>query len=211
METSDQFEEKRTDAMRQVAALEELTEEEGSCVEYLSMNPEGQDGVDCYGEWTGWRPKRFLGMNRLQALERGLVGYRQWKQESVDRDPEETEPDMRGAVGEHAAGVVELCFESLLKVNCGNMPDALSDWHKAAGVFQARLDARRREAGIEGTVWTEADALERAWGLIENAYGGDWDEAHPDWKEAAQNFRDDYLRRIGNQQGEETDGTEPRG
>ena len=35
------------------------------------------------------------------------------------------------------------------------------------------------------------EALELAWGLIANAYGGDWDSAPTDWKEAAERWRDE--------------------
>ena len=34
------------------------------------------------------------------------------------------------------------------------------------------------------------DALELAWGVIANAYGGDWSRATPDWVEAATRWRD---------------------
>jgi hypothetical protein len=37
-----------------------------------------------------------------------------------------------------------------------------------------------------------ADLLEAAWGLIANANEGDWDKAHPDWKAAAERWRDAY-------------------
>jgi hypothetical protein len=32
--------------------------------------------------------------------------------------------------------------------------------------------------------------LEQAWGLIANAYNGNWDEAPPEWRKAAQRWRD---------------------
>ena len=37
-----------------------------------------------------------------------------------------------------------------------------------------------------------ADLLEMAWGLIANAHGGDWDQATPEWREAAERWRDEY-------------------
>ena len=39
-----------------------------------------------------------------------------------------------------------------------------------------------------------AELLESAWGIIANAYGGDWDLASPTsgWKEAAERWRDRY-------------------
>ncbi len=33
---------------------------------------------------------------------------------------------------------------------------------------------------------------ELAWGLIANAYGGEWDQASLDWKMAAERWRDSY-------------------
>lgn len=38
--------------------------------------------------------------------------------------------------------------------------------------------------------WPESAPLESAWGLIANAWGGNWDEAPPEWKEAAERWRD---------------------
>lgn len=40
---------------------------------------------------------------------------------------------------------------------------------------------------------TKDELLEAAWGIIANAYGGDWDKAqHPTWKQAAERWRDSY-------------------
>ena len=36
------------------------------------------------------------------------------------------------------------------------------------------------------------DSMEVAWGLIANAYGGDWDTASPKWKAAAKRWRDEH-------------------
>ena len=36
------------------------------------------------------------------------------------------------------------------------------------------------------------DTLELAWGLIANAYGGDWDKATDEWREAAERWRDQF-------------------
>ena len=38
------------------------------------------------------------------------------------------------------------------------------------------------------------DMIDVAWGIIANAYGGDWDLASPasGWKEAAERWRDEY-------------------
>lgn len=40
------------------------------------------------------------------------------------------------------------------------------------------------------------DDLELAWGVIANAYGGDWEKAHPEWREAAERWRDKYQELI---------------
>jgi len=36
------------------------------------------------------------------------------------------------------------------------------------------------------------DLLEAAWGIIANAYGGDWDKSHKEWHEAAIRWRDKW-------------------
>ena len=37
-----------------------------------------------------------------------------------------------------------------------------------------------------------ADLPEAAWGLIANAWEGDWSKAPPEWREAAERWRDAY-------------------
>lgn len=39
-------------------------------------------------------------------------------------------------------------------------------------------------------------ALEKAWGLIANAGGGDWDSQDPAWKAAAETWRDTHWSDI---------------
>ena len=41
-----------------------------------------------------------------------------------------------------------------------------------------------------------SDLNETAWGLIANAYGGDWDTASPEWKQAAIRWRDQYHETL---------------
>lgn len=36
------------------------------------------------------------------------------------------------------------------------------------------------------------DLAEAAWGIIANAYGGNWDLATPDWRDAAERWREEY-------------------
>lgn len=47
-------------------------------------------------------------------------------------------------------------------------------------------------------VSTEADEMEElldfAWGIIANAYSGDWDKASGQWKAAAEKWRDKWAR-----------------
>jgi len=38
--------------------------------------------------------------------------------------------------------------------------------------------------------------LELAWGLIANAFGGDWTKATPEWQGAAERWRDAYHQSI---------------
>lgn len=44
--------------------------------------------------------------------------------------------------------------------------------------------------------WTSMnnDLLESAWGLIANKFGGDWDKATPEWRAAAECWRDKYHK-----------------
>jgi len=37
------------------------------------------------------------------------------------------------------------------------------------------------------------EATELAWGIISNAYGGDWGQANDDWRGAAERWRDVYV------------------
>ena len=36
-------------------------------------------------------------------------------------------------------------------------------------------------------------AIELAWGIIANAYGGDWENASEDWRGAAERWRNEYV------------------
>lgn len=40
--------------------------------------------------------------------------------------------------------------------------------------------------------WPDDSMLEAAWGIIANAWHGDWQQASPEWREAAENWRDAY-------------------
>jgi len=40
------------------------------------------------------------------------------------------------------------------------------------------------------------DLPEAAWGLIANAWGGNWDDADPEWRAAAIRWRDAYHESL---------------
>jgi len=40
---------------------------------------------------------------------------------------------------------------------------------------------------------TSADAIETAWGIIANAFDGDWSKASPEWRQAAEQWRDRHV------------------
>ena len=40
-----------------------------------------------------------------------------------------------------------------------------------------------------------ADAIDDAWGIIANAFGGNWDQASPEWRQAAERWRDRHITR----------------
>ncbi len=44
---------------------------------------------------------------------------------------------------------------------------------------------------------------ELAWGLIANAYGGEWDQAFSNWKMAAMYWRDNYHKTLSVGDGDE--------
>ena len=49
-----------------------------------------------------------------------------------------------------------------------------------------------REA-YDSHVKPELEGIMDAWGIIANAYGGNWDEASDEWRGAAERWRDTYL------------------
>lgn len=42
------------------------------------------------------------------------------------------------------------------------------------------------------------ELLEMAWGIIANAYGGEWDQAPPNWRQAARTWRLLYHELLKN-------------
>lgn len=106
--------------------------------------------------------------------------------------------DTEQAAREHdervrAAAITDASDEDLVRalnsrlVPCihGHAPEMLALWpcHKCV----------RREAQK-----TALDHLELAWGIIANAAGGDWDHPinHPEWKAAAERWRDRYFTML---------------
>lgn len=45
--------------------------------------------------------------------------------------------------------------------------------------------------------WPRRDMLGAAWGIIANAFYGNWNEASPEWRQAAERWRDEYHKIIG--------------
>ena len=56
-----------------------------------------------------------------------------------------------------------------------------------------RLDALERKPEPDIDMFT---ALEAAWGLIANAYDGDWTKAPQRWREAAERWRDEQWHKA---------------
>ena len=52
-------------------------------------------------------------------------------------------------------------------------------------------------------------ATEIAWGIIANAYGGDWHLASPMWREAAERWRDEFVTAVS--ESEEVEQEAPNG
>lgn len=48
----------------------------------------------------------------------------------------------------------------------------------------------------EWRIRRELPGLEAAWGLIANAHGGDWSKATPEWRAAAERWRDQVWHRA---------------
>lgn len=74
----------------------------------------------------------------------------------------------------------------------------------AIAIVEAKANGRTRFAGQEafidelllGEIYQLRADMEVAWGIIANAFGGDWDLAQKGWKEAAERWRDEAWHRI---------------
>ena len=63
----------------------------------------------------------------------------------------------------------------------------------------APANPKRQVEGVTGPMTSLAETvklLELAWGIIANAQGGDWEKATPEWKAAAERWRDRYYKTI---------------
>lgn len=60
-------------------------------------------------------------------------------------------------------------------------------------IVRALRASEARPADVESErIAALMDALEYAWGIIANAYGGDWSLASADWRAAAEKWRDEH-------------------
>ncbi len=60
-------------------------------------------------------------------------------------------------------------------------------------VFEWVVQMAKRHASAEAS---GPDLVDSAWGLIANAYGGDWDLATPEWREAAEDWRCQMYKHL---------------
>lgn len=49
--------------------IEALRADEGNSVTLLSDNPDGDQAVECCGDWTNWADRCFTGKTMFRALE----------------------------------------------------------------------------------------------------------------------------------------------
>ena len=52
-------------------------------------------------------------------------------------------------------------------------------------------DTQREALPVDQSVESLMESLDIAWGLIANANEGDWDKATPEWRAAAERWRDE--------------------
>ncbi len=56
----------------------------------------------------------------------------------------------------------------------------------------ANIGLRAENTRLTAEIAARLYAMELAWGLIANSYGGDWQLANDDWKQAAVRWRDEH-------------------
>ena len=85
-------------------------------------------------------------------------------------------------------------FRQRAKENYKTMSEAIRDLMQEylTRPFRKKID----EQAVE--INRLRDDMETAWGIIANAYGGDWDASSPTsgWKQAATRWRDEAWHRI---------------
>lgn len=96
-----------------------------------------------------------------------------------------------GTLPKGADGPMRDAVSDAYKELTGKEPNFIfSGWGgKLTEAEQACIDDRK-----PNWIKTEFGFLEAAWGIIANAFDGDWHQASKDWKEAAIRWREEYHR-----------------
>jgi hypothetical protein len=67
-----------------------------------------------------------------------------------------------------------------------------ADFHEKARAYAAvygeLTDAKNKIEALHS-------AVDAAWGILANAFGGNWDQASPEWRQAAERWRDEHILR----------------
>jgi len=85
-------------------------------------------------------------------------------------------------LGQDGEGNNTRALEMAAQCWCGDETRSITMDTRLAKAFAERLEPM-------------LDDMDTAWGLIANAFGGDWDRAGNDWRQAAGRFRDRYISR----------------
>lgn len=111
----------------------------------------------------------------------------------IHRDPSDDTRilmDIRAGGTQEGNGREVLQFES--ESDCAEAFNMLNT-ALSAGVesfdYYALIDAMNERMSEE----EHSPLLELGWGVIANAYGGNWDQAPQDWRDAANRFRNAYF------------------
>jgi len=76
-------------------------------------------------------------------------------------------------------------------VNKGAGPDVLQKLEEGTWRDETECYVHGSLCGRIKALAKLTDAMELAWGVIANAHGGDWENASPEWKQAAEKWRDE--------------------
>ena len=111
-------------------------------------------------------------LEKLEAQDAELAaGIRAMTEASVEIKRLQT------GVKEHETALA--CLRSLQKAGSDMCDDLRREWKKS-----------------EDEIKRLQESEEAAWGLIANAYGGNWDQATDEWKKAAERWRDEYHKHL---------------